>query len=147
MWALRFFNVFFETAQFSVILATPLQPPKRNERTKLKLARNCADSRTLKRKNGMRLSSAAGRLQLMRARRPTPFSRGTSEDCGIRPRARRPRRNSCPTARTRAVKSAHLESERQGPTRVCQAPQIDTSSCPCHADNISISGWRPETPL
>ena len=40
-----------------------------------------------------------------------------------------------------------IESELQGPTRVCQAPQIDTTSCPCHADNISISGWRPETPL
>ena len=143
MWALRFFNVFFETAQFSVILATPLQPPKRNERTKLKLARNCADSRTLKRKNGMRLSSAAGRLQLMRARRPTPFSRGTSEDCGIRHGARRLRQNSRPTAQTRAVTRAHLESERNDRTHACQTPRIDTSSCPCHADDISISGWRP----
>ena len=104
----------------------------RNERTKIS-----ADSRTLKReKNSMRSSSVAGRLQPMRARQPTPFSRATSEDCGIPPGARRPARNSHPAARMRTVTRAHLESERKGPTRACHAPKIDTISCTCNADSI-----------
>ena len=141
--------------------ATRFQRQKRNERTKfsstfakdsephtIRLDVGGSDSRTRKRKKiGMRASSAAGRLQPMRARRPSPFSRCTSGDCGIMAGARRTRRNSRPAARTRALTRAHLESEPNDRTRVCQAPRIDISSCPCHADNISISGWRPETPL
>ena len=65
-----------------------------------------------RKKNGMGLSSAAARLQPMHARRPTPFSRATSQDHRFRPRARRSARNSRPAARTRAVKRAHVRSER-----------------------------------
>jgi len=87
-----------------------------------------SDSRTRKRKKiGMRLSSVAGRLQPMRARRPSSFSRCTSGDCGIIAGARKPRQNSRPAARTRAVTRAHLESEPNDRTRVCQAPRVDIS--------------------
>ena len=120
--------------------ATRFQRQKRNERTKFSstFAKDSEPPNSTRRgwlglenaeakKIGMRLSSVAGRLQPMRARRPSPFSRCTSGDCGIIAGARNSRRNSRPVARTRAVTRAHLESEPNDRTRVCQAPRIDIS--------------------
>ena len=71
--------------------ATRFQRQKRNERTKFSstFAKDSEPHNSTRRgwlglenaeakKIGMRLSSAAGRLQPMRARRPSPFSRCTS---------------------------------------------------------------------